>query len=110
MRRIVWIMALWPGLMGAQEADLMSGAQIEAALTGQKLIYEGGAWQDFRESGRSLYNAGRDSWGYWAVRGDRYCSQWPPSDSWACFDMQRAPDGVTFIGDHGDVTTGVFAE
>lgn len=89
----------------AEEWTPLDGAGIDAALRGQKLQYAD-AWQEFRPSGRTLYNAGRDSWGYWAVRGDQYCSQWPPADGWACYEMARRGDWLRFIGSHGDVTDG----
>lgn len=82
----------------------MSGAQIAQALTGRVLQYDS-AWQDFRASGRTRYNAGRDSWGYWRVEGDRYCSMWPPSDLWACYDMERSKDRLRFIGSGADDVT-----
>ena len=74
----------------------MDGNMITQTLTGQVLDYDG-AWQDFRASGKTLYNAGHDSWGNWSVRGDQYCSQWPPNDLWACYDMQMrvTAHGVT---------------
>jgi len=94
----------------AQEAwQPMSGAEIAGALTDRKLEY-GTAWQEFRASGRTLYNAGADSWGYWAVRGDQYCSMWPPSDLWACYTMEQRNDLLRFVGAAGDITEGRYAE
>ena len=61
-----------------------------------------------RASGRTLYNTGRDSWGYWQVRGDQYCSMWPPSDLWACYDMARRGDVLRFFGAAGDSTDGTL--
>lgn len=87
----------------------MTGDQITAALTDQRLDY-GDAWQEFRASGRTLYHAGRDSWGYWAARGDQYCSQWPPGDLWACYDMERRGDVVRFVAGDGSTTEGRFAK
>lgn len=87
----------------------MSGAQITEALTGRNLQYER-ATQRFYASGRTLYNAGQDSWGYWAVRGAHYCSQWPPQDLWACYDMNISGNRVQFVGSGGDVTTGTFTD
>lgn len=87
----------------------MSGAEIETALTGRTLQYAN-AWQDFRASGRTLYNAGSDSWGYWGVQDDQYCSLWPPSDIWACYDMARKGDELRFIGESGDTTDAVYAD
>ncbi|MDJ0823706.1 MAG: hypothetical protein QNJ09_18100 [Paracoccaceae bacterium] len=89
----------------------MSGAEITEALTDTRLVYAE-AWQEFYASGRTLYNAGADSWGYWDTRSDRYCSQWPPAGGWACYDMQRndATGALRFIGESGDVTEGRVAE
>ncbi len=90
-----------------QAWEALSGPEIASALTGQVLDYDT-AWQDFRASGRTLYHAGRDSWGYWVVRDDQYCSMWPPSDLWACYDMARQGDMLRFIGENGDTTDGVL--
>ena len=90
--------------------ETLTGAEIAQALTGRVLDY-GAQWQDFRASGRTLYNhAGRDSWGYWAVRGDQYCSMWPPSDLWACYDMTRRGDMLRFIDANGEVTEAVYRD
>jgi hypothetical protein len=86
----------------------LDGAGITAALEGRKLEYTNGAWQEFRASGRTLYNAGRDSWGYWAVRGDAYCSAWPPSDLWDCYAVEGSAGGVRFRGAAGEVTKGKY--
>lgn len=109
MRRMVLAAVLVPGAALA-EFKAMTGAEIEAALTDRALIYTDGATQDFRASGRTLYNAGRDSWGYWAVRGDAYCSQWPPSDGWFCYDMARDGDVLRFIAEDGSFTDGVYSD
>lgn len=87
----------------------MSGAQITATLTGRRVQYAT-AWQEFRASGRTLYHSGADSWGYWAVRGDRYCSMWPPSDIWACYHMAQRGTQLRFIGAAGDTTDGRLAD
>ena len=98
-----------PACVLAEERDWtpLAGAEIGKALTGYVIDYPN-AWQDFRASGRTLYNAGRDSWGYWAVRDDQYCSMWPPSDLWACYDMARKGDQLRFIGKAGDTTDGTI--
>lgn len=87
----------------------MSGAEIDAALSERTLRYTT-ATQKFYASGRTLYDAGRPSWGYWRVEGDQYCSQWPPSDLWACYGMARSGDKLRFIGAQGDTTDGVYFE
>lgn len=101
--------ALWvlsAGLAGAADWVAMTGPEIAAALSGRELRYDNGAWQRFNPSGRTRYNAGSDSWGYWAVRGDRYCSQWPPGEQWACYDMARQGERFRFIDDNGAVSDG----
>jgi hypothetical protein len=89
---------------------LLDGPAIEAALEARTVDYEdaNGTWQRFYASGRTLYNAGRDSWGYWAVRGDQYCSQWPPGDLWACYDFAVNGDRIRFISDEGGITEGRY--
>ncbi|UWQ92910.1 hypothetical protein K3727_09070 [Rhodobacteraceae bacterium M382] len=86
------------------------GEEIRSALEGRSLIYDRGAWQDFNASGRTLYNAGRDSWGYWAVRDDRYCSMWPPSDIWACYKVEVTSTAVRFVDPGGEITTGTYRD
>ncbi|WP_370402047.1 hypothetical protein [Sulfitobacter sp. JB4-11] len=107
MRQAIYaLVLLLPGAALGEEAvwQKLSGAQITAALTGRALQYDT-AWQDFRASGRTLYHAGRDSWGYWRVEADQYCSMWPPSDLWACYAMERAGDRLRFIGIGADDVT-----
>lgn len=114
MRRFALISALMialtalPGM--AQEWVAMSGAQIRDALTGRVLAYPD-TTQDFLASGRTLYiHKGRESWGYWRVQGDQYCSQWPPNDLWACYDMERRGAVLRFVGAGADITEARYAE
>ena len=113
MRRIALIAALLLPSVAAAELwqDVTDEAGVRTALEGRKLVYDSGAWQDFRASGRTLYVfGGRDSWGYWRVEDDRYCSQWPPSDVWTCYALERSGDRVRFVGQGDDVTEGVYAD
>lgn len=110
MRRIALILTLCPTLAAAAEWQVVQGDAVRAALEGRKLTYANGAWQDFRASGRTLYNAGADSWGYWRVQGDQYCSMWPPSDLWACYDIQVSGSVVLFVGAGGDQSDGIYAD
>ena len=96
--------------VAAQDWVPLDGAGIAAALTDRVVAYEN-ARQDFRASGRTLYSfGGRDSWGYWRVEGDLYCSQWPPSDLWTCYAVEVAGDRVRFVGDGDDITAGTYAD
>ncbi|NRB02249.1 MAG: hypothetical protein HRU30_03200 [Rhodobacteraceae bacterium] len=103
------LLLLMPGAVLAEDWTKLTGAEVHAALEGRTLQYKN-AWQDFRASGRTLYNAGRDSWGYWGVRDDQYCSMWPPSDIWACYDLERSGDKLRFVGDHNDITEAVYRD
>lgn len=83
---------------------------IRTALEGRTLQYEN-ATQEFRASGRTLYTyGGQDSWGYWRVEGDQYCSQWPPSDLWACYSIAISGETIRFIGEGDDVTVGIYVD
>ncbi len=105
---LISVLAAGPAMA---EWRAMDEAEINAALTGVRLSY-GAAWQKFHASGRTLYNAGDDSWGYWEAQGDKYCSQWPPAGGWACYRMERNEEtgALRFIGESGDVTEGVPVE
>lgn len=41
------------------------------------------------------------SQGFWRVEGDKYCSQWPPSEHWSCYDMFTNQAGVVFVSSNG---------
>ena len=92
----------------AQDWRPLEGAEIVEALNGRALIYENGDRQDFSASGETLYFAAGPSKGYWGVRDGQYCSVWPPSDIWTCYDLERSAQGLRFVGKHGDITTGRY--
>lgn len=95
----------------AEDWRALPGAEIAQALTARSLVYEGGATQDFRADGRTLYEAGgAPSWGTWRVEGDRYCSQWPPRDAWDCYAVEAEARGLDlrFVGEGGDLTVGRY--
>ena len=110
MRRIALLFLLISGFAAQAETwERLDGAGIVAALQGAVIDYDG-AWQDFRASGRTLYNAGADSWGYWQVQDDQYCSQWPPNALWACYDVDRDGRRIRFIGAFDDISVGALRE
>ena len=110
MRRFALILALWPGLLAAEEFRHLSGAEIQSALTAKKLGYGEGIWQTLDDAGGTQYFSGRPSAGRWAVREGQYCSLWPPSDLWACYDVQQSGDVIRFVDENGGVTDGTYAE
>lgn len=95
------------GLAVAEEWVRLNGPGIEAALTARVLAYPDGTMQDFHAGGRTL--AGRAE-GRWRVDGDLYCSTWPPSESWACYEVEREARGldIRFTGEDGAVTVGRY--
>lgn len=110
MRRFALILALWPGFLAAEEFRTLAGDEILSVLTGQKLDYGEGISQTFDDTMLTQYFAGGPSAGRWAVQGDRYCSLWPPSDLWACYDVQQRDDVIRFIDDSGGTTDGTIVE
>ena len=111
MRYICAVVALVASPVAAGDWQALDGEGIREALTDRAVVYEG-AWQRFYASGRTLYNAGQDSWGTWDVRGEQYCSQWPPNSAWSCYDVDVSADGsaVRFRGFGDDVSVGRFEE
>ncbi|MEM6277314.1 MAG: hypothetical protein AAF714_10215 [Pseudomonadota bacterium] len=104
--RLLTLLACLPVAAMAQDFTPLAGPDIEAALNDVTLDYAGGEEQTFYASGRTLYDNGRPSWGYWTVRGDAYCSEWPPAGGWDCYTMDRAGDVLRFISETGHVTAG----
>ncbi|MGH1446779.1 MAG: hypothetical protein ACRBBO_12115 [Cognatishimia sp.] len=107
MRRIALILLMIAGTAQADDWRALNGDEIRTALTGTTLTYPN-ATQSFQADGKTPYVAGRPSMGAWQVRGDQYCSVWPPSDHWACFDMFAKDNMLRFVGSRGDVTDGVI--
>ncbi len=108
MRWIGVLVALWPLAAAAEGWERLDGAGVRAALEGRALVYSDGMVQDFRADGRTLYGA--DSWGQWRVEGDRYCSVWPTSYRWACYDLERDGARLRFLSDDGSETVGVYRD
>jgi hypothetical protein len=82
-------------------ADPLKGNDIEPLLndtTVYGLPLGLGNWrQFFSKGGETVYvdAAGQKTFGSWQVRGNKYCSTWPPSDRWVCYEVEG---GVTADG------------
>ncbi|KPA22313.1 hypothetical protein shim_05910 [Shimia sp. SK013] len=112
MRRIavgIGVFVLAAGSVSAAEWQVLSGEEISAMLTDKSAAYDG-ATQVFYASGRTLYTAGADSWGYWQVRGNQYCSQWPPSGLWDCYGVLVQGQQVRFVAADGSFSDGTLKE
>ncbi|MEM8539063.1 MAG: hypothetical protein AAGF56_14530 [Pseudomonadota bacterium] len=110
MRRFALILLLWPGILAAEEFRVLTGDEILTALSERKLDYGDGITQTFAESMLTQYFSGRPSAGRWAVRGDQYCSIWPPSETWACYDVLQSGSTIRFVDEAGGVTDGIYSE
>jgi hypothetical protein len=92
----------------------LSGAEIKQALADHTLKGKGdnGEWtQDFDPSGRTTYSQGNsNSPGTWQIKGDQYCSAWPPNPNLSCYDVTRDGDTVTFISSGGGRAPGVIVK
>ena len=86
----------------------LSGAEITSTLNDVVLYgeYNGHPMnQIFQKSGNTYFNSdGGQSQGAWNVQADQYCSQWQPNPSWACYDILRDGDKVTFVAKSGTRT------
>jgi hypothetical protein len=101
----IWLVS--PALAMAEDWDRLDGPGILAALSARVLGYPDGRLQDFFADGRTLYG---ESAGRWDVRGDRYCSVWPPSDGWTCYRVERNRLDIRFTDDAGQATTGRYVD
>jgi hypothetical protein len=102
---VIWL--LCPAPATAEAWEPLDGPGIAAALSARVLGYPDGTLQDFFADGRTLYG---DSSGRWEVRGDRYCSVWPPSDRWICYRVDRNRLDIRFIDDAGNALIGRYVD
>ncbi len=89
------------------EDKKLTGAEITTVLTDTTVFQYRSAsrpWrQYFSADGATPYfgSDGPASQGRWQVRGDRYCSLWPPSNAWSCYNVTtRTESGRTIITWH----------
>jgi hypothetical protein len=104
-------LVLIAGSAGAEQGwARLKGAEAKLALSARSVIYEDGSSQDFRADGGTTYTADAPTLGHWEVRGDEYCSVWPPSDRWACYGLERSADGldIRFVAADGSATAGRY--
>jgi hypothetical protein len=95
------------------ESVKLSGDDIISALSDRTLQGsrdDGKPWsQIFQKSGVTYYSVdGAQSQGVWQVRGDHYCSQWPPNQSWTCYEMMRDDKTYSFISASGKRSMGTL--
>lgn len=104
MRRIIPLgFMLSVGAAFAQDWQRLDGPAVQALLPTITLRYDNGTLQSFAADGTTPYGS---TTGRWRVSGDRYCSTWPPSDRWTCYDIERSGDAVRFTGPGQDIAVG----
>lgn len=93
-------------VLAAQAAETrLDGAAIQALLADHSFAGDDGgrhSEQIFQAAGATYYSVeGAQSQGRWTVRGDRFCSQWPPSDGWSCYEVMVEGPSVIFVSASG---------
>lgn len=103
MRYLIVLILMFCGTAAASEERRLSGDEIAALLPAITATTES-TRQDFAtDGGTEFKDAVRTSNGRWRVQGDFYCSTWPPSNAWRCYEVhvaQRAgsvPDVIIWI-------------
>ena len=90
----------------------LKGAEIELLLNDMTAYYlpltANAARQYFKKNGETIYvdSAGATTIGSWLVRGDAYCSVWPPSEHYVCYPIEKSTgadgkDVYTFVSSGG---------
>lgn len=96
---------LLANLPASAEERNLTGAEIEAALSDHSFRGDDGGRvteQIFQRGGTTYYSVdANQSRGVWQVRGDQYCSKWPPGDNWACYNVTVDGDRLTFVSGTG---------
>lgn len=105
---LVAMLLLTASAMAAEKA--LSGAEI-ARLLPMIVAVGDNSRQTFTASGATTYiDGGRQSAGRWRVQDNLYCSQWPPSGSWACYQVLvdgekgKSAERLIWVGNSGKRT------
>jgi hypothetical protein len=103
MHKILLASLLLISSVQAAETKL-TGAEMRSILY-DKILYGKDIEQIFQESGVTFFSAGgSQSQGNWKIEGEKYCSQWPPNQAWACYDITQDGNKITFISKDGNRT------
>jgi hypothetical protein len=107
LKTVSAVVVLWSLASAAAAGESkLDGAAITALLSDHEMAGRdnGREWrQIFQRSGATFYSVGAaQTQGNWEVRGDQYCSVWPPSTAWACYDMTSDGERYFFISGTGE--------
>ncbi len=94
----------------ASQWTAVTGNDIENLLAGKSVVYEGEtkASQTFHRDGTTTYVEGRPSLGNWKHTQGQYCSQWPPSQVWSCYNVFSGGSKLRFTSSSGQEWIGEF--
>ena len=87
----------------------LSGTKIAETLSEREIIgTDNGkpSSQIFRANGATFYSVeANQTIGSWKVVEDKYCSVWPPSENWVCYDVLRDGNVIQFVSPSGNAST-----
>jgi len=107
--RLLAVLVMLAGPVAAQDWEPVTKDQvIFDALADSTVVYDAYTLQHFRADGYTQYVTERASDGRWAARDGQYCSQWPPSDGWECYDIQLRADQIKFVSADRSESVGTF--
>ena len=105
MRPALHVFLLLAAASPANAEEVLNGSAITALLYDRSLYgMESGApvEQIFQVNGLTFYLAnGASSSGNWEVRGNSYCSVWPPNPTWSCYEVLADGESVIFVAKDG---------
>ena len=108
-KALIFTATLAPTLVFAQDwTPLRDDAAIQEALEDRTVRYDTLTFQMFGAEGDTQFITERASEGRWAARGGKYCSVWPPSEVWTCYDFAVSGNLVRFIGSDRSVSIGTY--
>ena len=106
-------MSTLPTVALAEEVKL-TGALIQTVLSEKELIGSDNGQtssQIFRANGATFYSVGQaQQIGNWKITGDQYCSVWPPSEHWVCYDVFQQGKSIRFLSPSETSTTYTLAK
>lgn len=92
-------------LTGPQIIQALSEKEVKGNDNGQV------SSQIFRSNGATFYAIGQaQQIGYWKVVEDKYCSVWPPSEHWVCYDVFQNGKAIRFHSPSDTSVTYILSE
>ncbi len=107
---VLGLMMIPSGAIAENWIRMSNDAAVTHALSGRTVVYDAYTFQYFGPSGSTDYITERASTGRWAARAGQYCSTWPPSDTWTCYDLYVDGDRVRFVGADRSESIGTYKE